>query len=213
MRVLGLDPGLVRTGWALVETAASQAEVRAYGVVEPLAAAELPARLAEGAHQLRAILAEHRPELAVLEEIFTAPRHPRSALLMAHMRGVICLVVQEQDVPLVPLGPTTVKQRLTGNGHASKQQIQRMVLRLTGLEPGRTVRSDVTDAIALALAGMHQVLHQQANPLIERPRTKGSAQLRPHLAALLDGARTSRDAAPVAGSSWQSRRTAPPQDR
>lgn len=213
MRVLGIDPGLVRTGWALVESGGSGAEVRAFGLVEPPAADELPARLADGAQQLRAILVEQRPELAVLEEIFTAPQHPRSALLMAHMRGVICLVVQEQGVPLLALGPTAVKQRLTGTGHASKQQIQRMVLRLTGLEPGRTVRSDVTDAIALALAGMHQALHQAANPLLERPRTRGSAQLRPHLAALVEGTRTTRGVAPGASSSRSSGRTEPSRDR
>jgi crossover junction endodeoxyribonuclease RuvC len=105
------------------------------------------------------MLAEQAPELAALEEVFTTPRYPRSALLMAHMRGVICLLVAEAGVPILPLTATTVKQRLTGSGHASKEQIQRMALRLTGLEePGR-MRWDVSDAIALALAGLQQVLH------------------------------------------------------
>jgi crossover junction endodeoxyribonuclease RuvC len=162
MRILGIDPGLVRTGWAVIEPAGARASVRAYGLIAPPTDGELPARLAEGAGQLRAVLAEHAPDLVVLEEVFTAPRHPRSALLMAHMRGVICLVVHEAAVPLLPLTATTVKQRLTGSGHASKEQVQRMVQRLTGLEPREALRWDVTDAIALALAGLHQVIRGSA---------------------------------------------------
>jgi crossover junction endodeoxyribonuclease RuvC len=144
--------------------------VRAYGLIAPPADGELPARLAAGARQLRAVLAEQAPDLVVLEEVFTAARHPRSALLMAHMRGVICLVVHEADVPLLPLTATTVKQRLTGSGHASKEQIQRMVQRLTGLEPREALRWDVTDAIALALAGLHQVLRGAAERGVARRR-------------------------------------------
>jgi crossover junction endodeoxyribonuclease RuvC len=125
-------------------------------VIAPPAADELPARLAAGARGLRAVLEEYRPALVALEEIFTAPRHPRSALLMAHMRGVICLLLEEAGVPILPLTATTVKQRLTGSGHASKEQVQRMVLRLTGLEAVGHMRLDETDAIALALAGLSQ---------------------------------------------------------
>ena len=75
---------------------------------------------------------------------------------MAHMRGVICLVLAEAEIPIVPLTATTVKQRLTGGGHASKEQVQRMVLRLTGLAPDDRLKLDETDALALALAGLHQ---------------------------------------------------------
>ncbi len=164
MRVLGIDPGLVRTGWGVVEPGGGRASVLGCGLVAPAPDADLPARLADGAAQLRIILQEFRPDLAVLEEVFTAPRHPRSALLMAHMRGVICLVVAEAHVPILPLTATTVKQRLTGAGHASKEQVQRMVLRLTDLEPKVGLRSDVTDAIALALAGVHQIVHERAHP-------------------------------------------------
>ncbi len=170
MRVVGIDPGLVRTGWATVEPVGSRATVRAYGLVTPPHEAALPARLAEGARQLRAVLAEQAPDVVALEEVFTAPRHPRSALLMAHMRGVICLVVEEARVPLRPLTATSVKQRLTGGGHASKEQVQRMVLSLTGLQVDEALRSDVTDAIALALAGLHQVLHQRAHPALASAR-------------------------------------------
>ncbi len=156
MRVLGIDPGLVRTGWAVVEPSGRRARVLGHGVILPPTTAELPARLAEGARQLRLVLDCHQPALVALEEVFTAPRHPRSALLMAHMRGVICLVVHEAGLPILPLTATAVKQRLTGGGHASKEQVQRMVLRLTGLTPEGPLALDETDALALAVAGVHQ---------------------------------------------------------
>src|SRR5438552_4753352 len=145
MRALGIDPGLVRTGWAIVEPAGPRAVVRAHGVIAPATDAALPARLAEGARKLREVVTEYQPTVVALEEVFTAPRHPRSALLMAHMRGVICLVLAEAGVPILPLTATTVKQRLTGGGHASKEQVQRMVLRLTGLSPNARPRLADTD--------------------------------------------------------------------
>jgi crossover junction endodeoxyribonuclease RuvC len=164
VRIVGIDPGLVRTGWAVVEPpsdapAASLGRVAVvgHGLIAPPAREDLPSRLAEGASGLREVLARYNPAAAALEEIFTAPRHPRSALLMAHMRGVICLVLQEAGVPVLPLTATTVKQRLTGSGHASKSQIQRMVFRLTGLTAPPGMRWDESDALALAIAGLSQI--------------------------------------------------------
>ena len=160
-RVLGVDPGLVRTGWAVVEPVGGRVRVCDHGLIAPATSDDLPARLAEGARQLRQVVEAQRPTLASLEEVFTAPRHPKSALLMAHMRGVICLVLQEAGVPILPLTATTVKQRLTGSGHASKEQLQRLILRLTGLQPASGLRWDITDAMALALAGLHQLTSPQ----------------------------------------------------
>jgi crossover junction endodeoxyribonuclease RuvC len=162
VRALGIDPGLVRTGWAVLTPSGIRARVLAHGVITPPTRLELPARLAEGARALREVLAEYRPDLVALEEVFTAPRHPRSALLMAHMRGAICLVLAEAGLPIVAMTATTVKQRLTSGGHASKEQVQRMVLRLTGLDAKEGLRLDETDAIALALAAIHQTTHPLA---------------------------------------------------
>lgn len=131
--------------------------VKRYGLIAPATDATLSARLASGARELRQVLAESSPDLVVLEELFTAPRHPKSALLMAHMRGVICLAIEEARVPLLAMTATSVKQRLTGSGHASKEQIQRMVSHLTGLSLDEPLRWDVTDAVALGLAGLNQL--------------------------------------------------------
>jgi crossover junction endodeoxyribonuclease RuvC len=187
MRALGIDPGLVRTGWAIVEPLGSSSVVLAHGVIAPPTSAELPARLAAGARQLRQVLTTYQPDMVALEEVFTAPRHPRSALLMAHMRGAICLVLEEAGVPILALTATTVKQRLTGSGHASKEQVQRMVFRLTGIEPTERMRLDETDAIALALAGLHnRVVSGQWSVVSAHPEgNRGKAALRRHINDLL----------------------------
>jgi crossover junction endodeoxyribonuclease RuvC len=184
LRSLGIDPGLVRTGWAVVEPNGTRALVVAHGLIAPPTAADLPARLAAGARQLRKVVAAHAPDFVTLEEVFTAPRHPRSALLMAHMRGAICLVLEEAGIPIVALTATTVKQRLTSSGHASKEQVQRMVLRLTSLESTDGLRLDETDAIALALAGLH--LHAGGAQAAAGPHgTRSTAALRARIAELM----------------------------
>jgi crossover junction endodeoxyribonuclease RuvC len=161
-RALGIDPGLVRTGWAVLEPVGLRANVLGHGLITPPTQVALPARLAHGARRLREVVAEFDPDFVALEEVFTAPRHPRSALLMAHMRGVICLVLEEAEIPIVSMTATMVKQRLTTGGHASKEQVQQMVQRLThvSVKPGKQL--DETDAIALALAALHERTHPLA---------------------------------------------------
>jgi hypothetical protein len=113
------------------------------------------------------------------------------------MRGVICLVLEEAGVPILPLTATTVKQRLTGGGHASKEQVQRMVLRLTGLQPNVKLRLDETDALALALAGLAQGSGSGGRePIATRTRHE-PGHLPPHLAARIERHRpTPRSLAP-----------------
>jgi crossover junction endodeoxyribonuclease RuvC len=102
------------------------------------------------------VLVSRAPDVMVLEDVFSAPRHPRAALLMAHMRGALCLAAGQRRLTVVPMTATTVKQRVTGNGHASKEQVQEMVFRLCGIDR-QVMRADVSDAIALAVAGLNQL--------------------------------------------------------
>ena len=156
MKVLGVDPGLVRTGWAAIESRDGSYHLLATGLIAPRADGELPERLADGFAKFAAVLDELRPDVVVLEDVFSAPSHPTAALRMAHMRGVLCLAAGQRGLPVEPMTATTVKQRVTGNGHASKEQVQEMVLRLCGIAR-QQMRADVSDAIALAVAGLNQL--------------------------------------------------------
>lgn len=110
---------------------------------------ELEARLAciyEAVHDL---MAKHQPALLALEDLYTEYRFPRTALLMAHARGVVCLAARQQDVAVVALAPAEVKRAVAAHGAASKAQIQHGVQRLLGL-PAPPRPSHVADALALA---------------------------------------------------------------
>jgi crossover junction endodeoxyribonuclease RuvC len=156
VKVLGVDPGLVRTGWAVVEMDGSRYQLLGTGLIAPSRDAELADRLAEGYDRFVEVLASRAPDVMVLEDVFSAPRHPRAALLMAHMRGALCLAAGQHRLTVLAMTATTVKQRVTGNGHASKEQVQEMVFRLCGIDR-QVMRADVSDAIALAVAGLNQI--------------------------------------------------------
>jgi crossover junction endodeoxyribonuclease RuvC len=169
IRVLGVDPGLTRTGWALVTVDGRRYRLLDAGIVSPQPRASLAVRLADGHRAFQAVLAQSRPALVAMEDIFTAPRYPAAALKMAHLRGVLCLAAAQSEIDVLALTATTVKQRLTGNGHASKEQVQRMVFELCDLSGART-RSDVSDAVALAIAGLHQIRFAHAESLLAAAR-------------------------------------------
>ena len=99
------------------------------------------------------VLRTHAPALLVLEDLYTEYRFPRTALLMAHARGVICLAARQRDVTVLALAPAEVKRAIAANGAASKVQIQTGVQRLLGL-PAAPRPSHVADALALALTGL-----------------------------------------------------------
>jgi crossover junction endodeoxyribonuclease RuvC len=155
--ILGIDPGLHRTGYGLIEinggaARRSSAAPRLLegGVLRARAAAPLSERLKTLYEAICAIIKEKRPEVVVVEELFSTYAHPRSALLMAHVRGVLLLAAAQSGVPVHHFLPNEVKQVLTGNGHATKSAVQAAVknrLQLSALpEP-----PDVADALAIAV--------------------------------------------------------------
>lgn len=157
-RILGLDPGLHRTGYGILtlENASDggmrfdQPHLLEAGVLRARAKDELPERLGDLHASLTEVLTEHRPEVVVIEDLFSTYAHPRSALLMAHARGALMLAAHQAGIPVHSFTPNEVKQVVTGNGHAAKSTVQAAVrarLRLSApLEP-----ADVADALAIAL--------------------------------------------------------------
>jgi crossover junction endodeoxyribonuclease RuvC len=150
--VLGVDPGLVGTGWALLEGGVAVPLVIDTGVIETSAGLPLDARIHAIYDAIGAVLDKLAPDLMVLEDLYSEYRFPRTALLMAHARGVVCLAARQRGVELVTLAPAEVKRAVAANGAASKEQIQHCVQRLFRLaELPRP--SHVADALALAFTG------------------------------------------------------------
>jgi crossover junction endodeoxyribonuclease RuvC len=151
MRVLGVDPGLRVTGYGAVDCGAPLPHLIEAGVITPDIKAPLEQRLGELSAGMRDVIAAVRPDVMVVEELWTSYKNPTTAILMGHARGVLYLAAHAHGVPVRHLAHASVKRALTGSGAARKDQVNRMVvtlLRLTTIpEP-----NDVSDALALALA-------------------------------------------------------------
>ena len=172
MRILGIDPGIERTGYGVVELAAGVGAPRLVeaGVVRTRPADGLPDRLAEIRSGLAAVIDEFKPDAVAVEELYSHYAHPRTAILMGHARGVAVLAAAEAHVPVVSYSATHIKKSLVGSGHASKEQVQRAVQSLFNL---RQVPHppDVADALAVALCHAYRA----ARPAIARAQTSAAA--------------------------------------
>jgi crossover junction endodeoxyribonuclease RuvC len=152
--VLGIDPGLNLTGYGAVEVAAKGPKLREAGVVRTRRGASLEAKLVEIHDGVLDVLSSLEPSIMAIEELYTHYERPRTAILMGHARGVICLAAAQAGVPIVHFGATQIKKTLTGNGRAPKSQVQMAICREFGL-PQVPEPPDVADALAVALCHVH----------------------------------------------------------
>ena len=154
-RVLGIDPGLHVTGYAALDFGAGEPRILEAGALRTDARADMSQRIGQIAADLSGILKELSPDLVAIEQIYAHYKHPRTAILMAHARGAVLLTCHQAGIGVRSLAATAVKKSLTGNGHASKEQVQRAIQALCRLK-ARPEPPDVADAIAIALcAGRH----------------------------------------------------------
>jgi crossover junction endodeoxyribonuclease RuvC len=165
VRVLGIDCGSERTGYGVIESDGSRHRVVAAGVIKTSPKWPLERRLLEIASGLRALIQEYRPELAAVEEVFHAV-NARSALKLAHVRGVALLVIGEAGMGLAEYSPLEVKMSVVGYGRAEKAQVQMMVQSLLGL-PGVVDSYDASDALAVAIC---HATHEYSNRRMESRR-------------------------------------------
>ncbi|MFW6146691.1 MAG: crossover junction endodeoxyribonuclease RuvC [Planctomycetota bacterium] len=154
-RVLGVDPGLNITGYAAMDFAGGDGVIVEAGAIRTTPDAPITRRIEQIHADLADLLAELTPDRVAVEKLYAHYNHPRTSILMAHARGVILLAAQQAAVGVVDLAATEVKKSLTGNGHASKGQIQRAIRTLCHLD-AVPEPPDVADAMAIALcAGRH----------------------------------------------------------
>ena len=161
---MGVDPGLVATGFGVLEAAGrGVVAVIDAGVVSTPSGHPLEARLDTIYAALRTLIEARRPALLVVEDLYTEYKFPRTAILMGHARGVICLAARQAGIPVLTISPSEVKRAVTGNGAAGKAQVQRGVQTLLGLRD-RPHPSHVADALGLALTGLSRIMGTVPNP-------------------------------------------------
>ncbi len=155
-RVLGIDPGLNITGYGCVDFRGRQTAVVEAGTLTTDAKAPLADRIAQIHADLTGLLADLVPDVVAVEKLYAHYKHPRTSILMAHARGVLLLAASQAGMPVRDLPATKVKKSLTGNGHASKQQVQRAIRSECNLAE-MPQPADVADALAIALCAGRQI--------------------------------------------------------
>jgi crossover junction endodeoxyribonuclease RuvC len=156
---LGLDPGLGTTGWGLIRAEGNRLSHIANGHIKTSPSAPLPNRLASLADQLEALLAEHHPQAAAVEEVFVN-KNPQSTLKLSHARGVALMCAGRSGIAVGEYAPTLVKKAVVGTGGAEKAQVHAMISRLL---PGVQIAgADAADALAVAITHAHHLASAKA---------------------------------------------------
>jgi crossover junction endodeoxyribonuclease RuvC len=161
MKILGIDPGLQVCGYACIETAGGdKKEIPRFaqndnrlieaGVLRTTDGKAIEMRLNQIAEDIDALLARFKPEVVAVEQLYSHYAHPRTAILMGHARGVILQRCAEAGIEVKSFGATRIKKCITGNGHASKEQMQKMIQTILALRE-LPKPADVADAIAAAI--------------------------------------------------------------
>ena len=153
-RVLGIDPGLLHTGWAVVDTAGQIRKYVASGVILPNPKMEMSVRLVTIFQELTKICETFQPNECSIEITFVN-KNPKTTLILGHARAAAVVAVANQNVPIFEYEPNKIKKALTGAGHADKSAVDKMVQIL--LPAAKPKTSDEADAIAIALAHANMV--------------------------------------------------------
>lgn len=152
IRILGVDPGLTRTGWGVITIAGNKLVHIANGTIPTKAALPLSERLLIIHRALHQIVALHAPDVVAVEQSFVA-KDPGAALKLGHARAVPLLVAAESGLDVAEYAPNHIKKSVVGVGHAGKEQVAAMVRCL--LPTARIAAADAADALACAIAHAH----------------------------------------------------------
>lgn len=152
LRILGLDPGLARMGWGVIDVSGTRLSHVAHGVVRSDPKCELAVRLLLLHEAIAAVIADWRPAALAIEQAFVA-KDASAALKLGQARAVALIAAARADLAVAEYAPNHIKKSVVGVGHADKTQVQAMVRRL--LPTARVEAADAADALACAIAHAH----------------------------------------------------------
>lgn len=166
LKVIGIDPGLASTGIGIVSGKGLHIRTFSYGSIHTSSQHALPYRLNQIYSQLHLILSTETPDLMVVEDVFFLDKFPRSGIVLGKVSGIILLAGAVQNIPILEIPVREAKQVLTGNGNATKRQLEKSVR--SHLALSTPIKPDhASDALGLAMIGLfrHPDAHQQTPEL------------------------------------------------
>jgi len=174
LRILGIDPGLNRTGFGVIDAQGDRLHCVAAGVIR-VPTGELAVRLGVILRELAAVIREHQPGLAVVEQVFVNV-NPKATLLLGQARGAALCAAVAGGLTVHEYSALAVKQAVVGTGRATKEQVQIMIARLLSLSSAPA--TDAADALACAVCHAHtsKLRHALAPTLTAGVRARGSAR-------------------------------------
>ena len=152
-KIIGIDPGLINTGWGLIEVEGNVIRHIDHGLIKIKTSDDIAVRLLNIYEALILILSKHMPDEASIEKTFVN-KNPNSSLKLGHARGVILLALAKKKLTCFEYAPNQIKKSIVGRGHADKDQIATMVTMLLSKKIEGT--SDVSDALAIAITHAYQ---------------------------------------------------------
>ena len=150
MIVLGVDPGLKATGYGVLKWDKAKLGLLEVGAIEPKPRDLIENRILNIHQNLNDVIQQYHPEVMILEKLYSHHKHPTTAAILGHVRGVICLLCAQHKIKLVEQSVKRIRQSLTGNGNASKSQTQQVVAHILKID-AQKLTLDASDALALAL--------------------------------------------------------------
>lgn len=154
MIILGIDPGLVQTGFGVISVRNTQVEMLDFGIVKPDPKGIISNRLLTIFLDVKEIIKQYEPSVFAIEEVFYG-KNVKSLLGLGQARGAAILAAAELNIPIYEYSPRKIKQAITGNGNAQKEQVQFMVKNILRLE-NLPEPTDASDALAVALCHNQQ---------------------------------------------------------
>ena len=150
MRIMGIDPGLRVTGYGVIDFVDHKVKLLEAGVIEPKEKDLIQNRIHRIYQNLDALLLQYQPQIMVLEKLYAHYKHPTTACILGHVRGVICLLCAQRNIRLIEHSVKRIRKAITGNGNAQKLQTRSMVAHLLKIDE-QMLTLDASDALALAL--------------------------------------------------------------
>ncbi|MGE0268361.1 MAG: crossover junction endodeoxyribonuclease RuvC [Candidatus Omnitrophota bacterium] len=150
MRIVGVDPGTRVTGYGFVETSGGRTKILEVGTIQPKNTDPLKNRIHKIYIILDQLIQQYKPDVLVLEKLYTHYKHPATAAVIGHVRGVICLLCAKESLELIEYSVKRIRKAVTGNGNASKVQTRRVVAHVFSLDEEK-LTLDASDALALSL--------------------------------------------------------------
>lgn len=157
MIIVGIDPGLHITGYGVLDSIGHNTKIVEAGAISTGKRDSFEQKLNEIFSEIGKIIKQFKPDYIAVEELYSHYVHPRTAIIMGHARGIVFLQAARNKIPVVSYASTRIKKSLTGNGRASKRQVQRMIRETLNLKQDIS-SPDTADALAVALCHHNALL-------------------------------------------------------